>query len=111
MGVINIKGTSNIVTHYLRTCERLRDSDEKLIATIWNIELLRNKIKSNKITGYDFLKLFSEGKLTNPESIRRSRCKIQELHPELRGKSYKNRKDKSTNIKNDLRNFPNNNNN
>ena len=41
------------------------------------------------------MKLFAESKLTNIKTIERMRRKLQEAHPELRGKLYKN-KDTST---------------
>ena len=44
------------------------------------------------INAYEFLKMFSEGKLTNPISIRRMRRKLQEEHKYLRGKKYYERK-------------------
>ena len=40
------------------------------------------------------MKMFAENKLTNPESIRRMRAKIQEENPEYRGKVYKFRNHK-----------------
>jgi hypothetical protein len=105
MGAIQVKGTRNIVMYYLETCENLRDNDEKLIASIWNIELRRNNIDSKNISGFAFLKHFADGNLTNPESIRRSRAMIQASLPELRGKSYKDRQNKSNDVKDDLDTF------
>jgi hypothetical protein len=105
MSAINIKGTRSIVLYFLESYDRLRDSDEKLIATIWKLELVKNKIDPKKITAFNFLQLFADGKLTNPESIRRSRAKIQENIPELRGVNYKDRQGKSYDVQDELRNF------
>ena len=63
----------------------LRDSDNRLIATIWKHDLFNQGSPSLTITAYDFLKFYSEGKLTNAETIRRVRQKLQEENPELRG--------------------------
>ena len=63
----------------------LRDSDNKLIATIWKIDLFDKTINPKGMTAYDFLRLYSEGRLTNAETIRRVRQKIQEENPDLRG--------------------------
>ena len=57
------------------------------------------------MTGYYVLGLLAEGSLPNPESIRRSRCKIQETTPQLRGEKYNKRKGNDDNIKGDLNSF------
>ena len=63
----------------------LRDSDNKLIATIWKYDLLQQCLPIENITAYNFLELYSKEKLTNAETIRRVRQKIQEENPDLRG--------------------------
>lgn len=76
----------------------LRNSDQKLIALIWFQECS----KLNVMTAFDFLQKFSRGEFTNPESIRRTRQKIQEEIPALRGTNYKKRQENQTNIKKQL---------
>jgi hypothetical protein len=63
----------------------LRDSDNKLIATIWKQDLYNLNLNPNDILAITFLNLYSQQNLTNSESIRRVRQKIQEENPELRG--------------------------
>ena len=63
----------------------LRDSDNKLIATIWKQDLLNMRINPHNIDGIAFLMLYSESQLTNAETIRRVRQKLQEENPDLRG--------------------------
>ncbi len=63
----------------------LRDSDNKLIATIWKQDLYNLGLNPNDILAITFLNLYSQQNLTNSESIRRVRQKIQEENPELRG--------------------------
>jgi hypothetical protein len=75
-----------IIIYLLTHKKHLRDNDQALIANIWWRELLL--LGKDKTMAIEFLKLFSEGKLSNPESIRRARQKIQEENPELRGDSY-----------------------
>jgi hypothetical protein len=82
------------VEGFLRKDPRTRDSDNLLIARIWYEEV------SEELTLTEFLKSFSIGKYTSPESVRRVRQKIQELNPELRGTSYKERK---TTLENNFR--------
>tara|TARA_R100000781_G_C4063124_1_gene121756 strand:+ start:774 stop:1082 length:309 start_codon:yes stop_codon:yes gene_type:complete len=75
----------------------LRDSDPKLISTYWWLELKRKDIDPNKMSGLDFMKMFAYGKLTNIKTIERMRRKLQEEHPELRGKLHKIRKEEIQN--------------
>ena len=90
----------DVIIDLLTNKEHLRDNDQALIANIWWRELVtRGKDKS---TAFEVLKIFSEGKLSNPESIRRSRQKIQEEQPELRGISYRARHREQDNVKEQL---------
>lgn len=70
----------------------LRDDDMRLIGIYYYYES-GGKEFFDTATALTFLRMFSEGKLTHPESIRRVRAKLQEEIPALRGKSYKKRKD------------------
>ena len=67
------------VMELLTSTPDLRNSDNKLIATIW---LEESKEDDSK---FDLLMSLSSGKYTTPESITRVRRKIQEQCPELRG--------------------------
>jgi len=74
----------------------LRDSDERLIANIWFNE-------SNGVDNkYQFLLLYAQGKITNAESIRRCRQKIQEECEHLRGTLYCKRQLNQDKIKQEL---------
>ena len=77
-----------------------RDSDNKLIANYWHFELLKKDVDFNELSAFDLLKYYAESKLTNAESIRRMRAKLQEEHPELRGRKYQLRQ---TTLKNKVR--------
>ena len=70
----------------------LRDSDNKLIARFWYNELSGKGMKPSELSAYEMLCMFSESKLTNPETIRRMRQKLQEEHKDLRGDKYQDRK-------------------
>tara|TARA_R110001583_G_scaffold77037_1_gene210144 strand:- start:293 stop:607 length:315 start_codon:yes stop_codon:yes gene_type:complete len=85
--------TKEIVKKLLIEKPHLKDSDNKLIATYWFNELKKKNINPSEINGLDFMKLFAESKLTNIKTIERMRRKLQEEHPELRGKLYKVRKE------------------
>jgi hypothetical protein len=63
----------------------LRNSDNKLIATIWKFDLISTKMHPDNMSGTDLLLYYADEKLTNAETIRRVRQKIQEENPDLRG--------------------------
>lgn len=78
------------IKELLIQCPYLRDSDKKLIWTIWNREYL---IINASIPYVNFLEA------TSPETIRRTRQKVQQDHPELQSsrgvKAMKDKKEKS----------------
>ena len=86
------------VIDLLRTDARYRDDDNKLIARIWFHEFESCPGESAK----DLLSALALGKLTSSESIRRSRQKVQEEYPELRGTKYKIRHEEAEKFKEDL---------
>ena len=89
-----MKGIKPKVEKLLELKPHLRDDDNSLICNIWFSEV-------DNIGDYSaikFLKIFSEGKLTSPESIRRMRQKLQEENESFRGESYKARHKEKDNI-------------
>ena len=81
-----MKTVKDKVKYFLTTTPHLRDSDDKLIATIYFNEI--GKAKLELMNGIDFLRYFADSKLPPAESIRRVRCSLQAKFPELRGKHY-----------------------
>ena len=74
------------VANVLLNKPETRDDDILLILTIWDIQA--------KIESYDqFKSMLMNGQLAIPETIRRSRAKLQEDNVELRGKNYEKRKE------------------
>ena len=84
---MDIKSDKDRITKLLELRPHLRDDDNKIIANIWTNDLALLNIDARAITGFELLEMVSKGKLTNPESIRRCRQKIQETHVELRGEN------------------------
>jgi hypothetical protein len=80
-----LKKTKDKVKLLLQEYPHLRDSDSRLISSFWYMELGES---INNIKAVEMLKLYCEGALSCPESIRRCRQKVQEQEPELRGESY-----------------------
>ena len=97
---MRINTQKELIIQLLNQHPHLRDDDNKLIATIWKKEL-----KSNSHTALEFLQMYADKRLTNAESIRRCRAKIQELSPELRGLKYKARHEAAKETIEQLYNF------
>ena len=79
--IYNIK---DIVYSLLQKWPEMRDNDRQLMLNVWAWQdggLVNYAFK-------DFATDFKNGKYADPESIRRTRQKLQELHPELRGRTY-----------------------
>lgn len=88
------------VTYLLTKYAHMRDDDNKLIATFWYNEK-GQEVVSN-MTAMDLLHAFASGQMTNPESIRRMRQKLQEEQPELRGHAYKNRHEAEIDVRTNI---------
>jgi hypothetical protein len=85
--------TKEIIKQMMLDKPHLKDNDNKLIAAYWFKELQHKNIDSETITALDFLHKYANAELTNAETIRRMRAKLQEEHPELRGRAYEIRQE------------------
>ncbi len=89
--IVKIKDMVGVVRRLLTKHPELRDCDKRLVAHVWK----------NQIGGYQkleavnmlaFLTTYCNTELiASPDSITRARRKVQELQPELRGASYRER--------------------
>jgi hypothetical protein len=93
------KKLENIIISLLTQKEYLRDSDNLLQQAIWFLQCKQRNIVLKDLSVIDFFKMQNESLLYNSESIRRTRQRIQEKRVELRGRSYRFRKSKSSDIK------------
>ena len=87
--VIRNKKIHDLVLEALIKHKHLRDSDRALCAHIWLLEAG----KSLHLSFNEFLSDFKKGNFTSPETIRRTRQKLQEKYPETRGSRHKERQD------------------
>lgn len=85
--VINIKETVRSLLLKHHDC---RDNDRQLMLRVWATQY--PQLRGIEYRFRHFAALFQKGQLADPESIRRTRQKLQELHPELRGRHYANKK-------------------
>lgn len=70
--------TKSKVKKHLELVPKCRNSDRELISLIWAQECLEKQI-------WNVLDGLRDGRLTNPESIRRERQKLQREYPHLVG--------------------------
>jgi hypothetical protein len=87
----NLKDTKIKVEYILSTYPKTRDSYTLLLSTFYFHECGGKEGLEGK-SAYDFLKIFSSGKLTQASSIYRVIYPLQDQIPALRGKDYDSKK-------------------
>lgn len=85
-----IKSITKTVEHFLRNDARTRDNDRLLVLRVWAHQ---NPFLRGELKFFDFSQDFIKGEYADFESIRRSRQKLQEKHPELRGPGHEVKKE------------------
>lgn len=98
----DIQNMKQAVIKLLTEFPHLRDNDNRLIASLWKLEIKGMGIDPQEGTRNDTLRLIAEGKLSSSETIRRARQKVQEEIPELRGTSYLKRKITGDNVRKNI---------
>lgn len=99
-----INELESAVQECLQKDYRLRDSDKKLCARIWTIQLGGlNELKA--MSAYDFFIKYTDDSnpLYSQESIGRCRRKLQEENPLLRGSKWAERHAEQENVVNEIR--------
>lgn len=87
---MDIANVSSTVRMILEKHPETRDSDEELVLKVW--KETNPEILNPSFTFWDFARGFKERQYPSIEGIRRSRQRVQEEFPELRGKMYGIRK-------------------
>ena len=86
------KNLVNWIASLLSRFPECRDNDRNIIVNIWNREIKDiTKPVPEDLKELKVLYFFDQGLLSSPESIRRIRQKLQESHPELRSKKWRQR--------------------
>ena len=92
-----IKNVQPLVKQLLEKYAELRDCDNRLYI---NFISIADPVLRNRATDFNyFAKMMINGNYPPMESITRARRKVQEENPELRGKSYKGRKEEEKQVK------------
>jgi hypothetical protein len=84
--------TKDKVIKWIVKYPTLRDDDNRLCANIWAEEMSDLGLGDINVPVIEFLRLYSENKLTSAPSIKRARAKLQEEDPKYRGEKYYLRK-------------------
>lgn len=95
---MDIKNKQEIVTDLLTTFPHLRDDGNKLLATIWKIEIQMSGEDIREMSGFDLLSRIADSELSTHESISRASRKIQEEVPTLRGEKWLKRHNSQSNV-------------
>jgi len=88
---MNIKHRQEVIYEILLATPEARDKDNVLLSELWKAEFYICGWDIGDFSAEQFLRLLVVDDLSKPEGITRCRRKLQELHPELRGKAWKER--------------------
>lgn len=78
-----------------------QDNDRLLMLKVWAIQ--NPQLRWSAYSFLDFAGEFIKGTYADPESIRRARQLLQEQHPALRGASYRERHNRATVVKAEIK--------
>jgi hypothetical protein len=96
-----MKNIKDKVYALLETKPTLRDCDNKLICSIYVLELGRKQV--DKISAMELLTKIANSELPSFESVSRVRRKLQEEFPNLRGEKYKQRQKEAQEVKDNIK--------
>jgi len=102
---MNTKKYKESIKRILTINPEARDSDSYLLGLVWHKELKEKGVDPKKISSFEFLKMLKQKIITTPESITRSRRKIQESYPGLRGDRYYARIKYQDDVKHQIQTF------
>jgi hypothetical protein len=96
--ILNVK---DLVRTMLISFPETRDNDRLLLLKVWAHE--NPSLRSDNFPFNAFGRDFKIGDYAEPESVRRTRQKIQEAEPALRGRNYGIRKSHETVVRAEMR--------
>ena len=99
-----IKNKEFIVKDMLTKHPKTRDNDSLLLAYVW-VYQCGGKTYAENISMWDFILDFTRKNFAEVSGITRCRRKLQEEHPELRGKLYDKRHQMKDSVKEEIKNW------
>jgi len=105
----HLNNIQNAVRKFLELEPGLRDDDNRLLANIWYeyiMNTMQYTLTPEQLDGISkLLGILAQGDLPNWESVRRSRQKLQEENPELRGRLWERRHRAQSHVADEIRNW------
>ena len=101
-----IKNKEFVVRDILTNYPKARDNDSLLLAHVW-VYQAGGRVYAEDITMWDFVMDFIEKRFAEVSGITRCRRKLQEKHPELRGKFWDERHKLSESVKEEIKTWDN----
>jgi hypothetical protein len=98
---MEILKVADIVKELLISNPKTKDDDELLTLKVWAKQ--NPKLRVKNFSFKEFSDGFLKGEYYKTESIRRTRQKLQQEFPHLRGKVYESRHNHQNKVKEDLR--------
>jgi len=95
-----------LITKLLTEQPYIRDRDNSIIAEVWSKEIAKFA-NLESLSAIDLFCIISCDTLTSPESITRCRRKIQQENPSLRGEYYNARHKGQIEVKQELKDWNN----
>ena len=104
MAIIKQK-VADIIKYWISLDKSLADNDARLIANVLYGQLGTLGYDVPNMTAIDLLRIISSSKLYSPETIRRSRQKLQEQYPDYRGNKYYKRHGLAEKVRTTIKNI------
>lgn len=104
MAIILKNKIVDTVKSILISYPKAKDNDRYINCAVWN----RERLNLGITTLDEFFHAYSDGKLTNHDTITRVRRKLQEEFPELRGTSYNKRQNLDPEVSKEMKTYKNN---
>ena len=99
-----IKNKEFIVKNMLTEHPKTRDNDSLLLGYVWLYQC-GGKTYAENMSMWDFIVDFSRKNFAEVSGISRCRRKLQEEHPELRGKLYDKRHQMKDSVKEEIKHW------
>jgi hypothetical protein len=103
MKLNELTNAKDLITSWLIRYPELRDNDAKLIANIWAKTIGQERF--DNMSARELLQMYVDGDLPQVETIRRTRAKVQEHNPFLRGTSYGKRQERAAEVTKGIKNI------
>jgi hypothetical protein len=97
-----IQEIEKLVHYFLEKYPDLRDDYLQLTTQVWYYQMVDSGLHLDSKLPL-FFNQYCNGELTNEETIQRTRRKLQEKHPELRGKKWQERQHDENDVRQNIK--------